>query len=63
MATARKPARRRTAKPEPEPVKCTPCGGTGEVSRAVRVGRKQRVVGQQTGMCLACFGSGEATTD
>ncbi|WP_327719394.1 hypothetical protein OG381_31350 [Streptomyces sp. NBC_00490] len=61
VATARKPVRRRTVKPEP--VKCTPCGGTGEVSRPVRVGRKGRVVGQQTGMCLACFGSGEATTD
>lgn len=62
MAAARKPTARRrtTAKPEPEPVKCAPCGGTGEVSRTVRVGRKQRVVGQQTGMCLACFGSGEA---
>ncbi|MEV7340581.1 hypothetical protein [Streptomyces sp. NPDC093544] len=54
-------ARKPTAHPAPEPVKCRPCDGTGEVSRTVRVGRKQRVVGQQAGICLACLGSGEAT--
>ncbi|MES5819095.1 hypothetical protein [Streptomyces sp. RG80] len=63
MATAKKPPTRRTAKPKPEPVKCPACHGTGEVSRAVRVGRKQRVVGEQTGMCLACFGTGEAPSN
>ncbi|OPG09416.1 hypothetical protein B1R27_06570 [Streptomyces sp. GKU 895] len=60
MATAKKPARPPTA--EPKPVKCPTCHGTGEVSRTVRVGRRQRVVGRQTGLCLACLGSGEATT-
>ncbi|MER6131494.1 hypothetical protein [Streptomyces sp. NPDC001815] len=54
---ARKSATRKVA----EPPKCDPCKGTGEVPRAVRVGRKQRFVGQQSGICLACFGSGEAT--
>ncbi|MEU7338248.1 hypothetical protein [Streptomyces sp. NPDC007074] len=48
--------------PPPAPVtpKCGPCGGTGEVPAAVRVGRKRRTVGQQAGICLACFGTGEA---
>lgn len=60
VATAKKPgARPKTT--EPQPAKCEPCDGTGEVSRTVRVGRKQRNVGQQTGICLACFGTGEAT--
>jgi DnaJ-class molecular chaperone len=54
-------ARRRTAKPKP--VECPTCKGSGEVSRTVRVGRKQRAVGQQTGLCLACLGSGHAATD
>ncbi|MBD0843268.1 hypothetical protein [Streptomyces sp. TRM68416] len=53
-ARKRKPA-------EPKP--CAPCKGTGEVARTVRVGRKRRTVGQQTGICLACFGTGEALTD
>ncbi|MGP4049661.1 hypothetical protein [Streptomyces sp. 2A115] len=52
----RKPA---AAKPAP----CGPCNGTGEVARTVRVGRKQRVVGQQSGLCLTCLGTGEAPTD
>ncbi|MGW6011445.1 hypothetical protein [Streptomyces sp. NPDC055210] len=52
---------RKTVKPSVEP--CSSCGGTGEVSRTVRVGRKQRVVGQQTGLCLNCLGSGEAPSD
>ncbi|MFG3515632.1 hypothetical protein [Streptomyces bobili] len=47
----------------PEPAKCPTCHGSGEVSRAVRVGRKRRTVGQQTGLCLNCLGSGEAPTD
>ncbi|WP_198535610.1 hypothetical protein [Streptomyces caatingaensis] len=47
----------------PEPPKCPTCKGTGEVSRTVRVGRKRRTVGQQTGLCLTCLGSGEAPTD
>ncbi|WP_330282940.1 hypothetical protein [Streptomyces sp. NBC_00588] len=50
---------RKTAKPKTTP--CEPCKGTGEVSRTVRVGRKQRAVGAQTGICLSCLGSGEAT--
>ncbi|MCW1095207.1 hypothetical protein OJ963_14830 [Streptomyces sp. RS2] len=54
--TARKTAR-------PTTVPCPPCNGTGEVSRPVRVGRKRRTVGQQTGMCLNCFGSGEIPAD
>ncbi|MET7603214.1 hypothetical protein ABZS96_11880 [Streptomyces avermitilis] len=47
--------------PAPAPPKCGPCNGTGEVARAVRVGRKRRTVGEQAGICLACFGTGEAT--
>jgi DnaJ-class molecular chaperone len=54
---------RKTTAPKPEPAQCQTCKGSGEVSRAVRVGRKQRMVGQQTGLCLACLGSGEAPTD
>ncbi|MGW0565738.1 hypothetical protein [Streptomyces tauricus] len=46
-----------------EPAKCPTCKGSGEVSRTVRVGRRQRAVGQQTGICLSCLGSGEASTD
>ncbi|MEV4035445.1 hypothetical protein [Streptomyces umbrinus] len=52
---------RKTAKPSAKP--CSPCGGTGEVSRTVRVGRKQRPVGQQTGLCLNCLGAGELPAD
>ncbi|MFJ3667747.1 hypothetical protein ACIPSE_14970 [Streptomyces sp. NPDC090106] len=44
-----------------DPAKCPACKGTGEVSRTVRVGRKRRAAGEQTGLCLACLGSGEAT--
>ena len=58
MATRKTTSRRKA--PAPEPAKCGPCNGTGEVARTVRIGRKQRVVGQQTGICLACLGSGEA---
>ncbi|MDH6452888.1 MULTISPECIES: hypothetical protein [unclassified Streptomyces] len=65
MTAAKKPTtrRRKTAAPKPEPAPCRTCKGSGEVSRTVRVGRKQRPVGQQTGLCLACLGSGEAPTD
>ncbi|MFJ5175185.1 hypothetical protein ACIP68_15235 [Streptomyces griseoviridis] len=48
---------RKTKKPQNKP--CEPCKGTGEVSRTVRVGRKRRSAGQQTGICLNCLGSGE----
>jgi DnaJ-class molecular chaperone len=54
-------APRKTAKSRAIP--CLPCNGTGEVSRPVRVGRKRRTVGQQTGMCLNCFGAGEIPAD
>ncbi|MCQ4214173.1 hypothetical protein [Streptomyces longispororuber] len=53
-----------TRKPQtaaPAPAKCPVCKGSGEVSVTVRVGRKRRTVGAQTGMCLTCLGSGEAT--
>ncbi|MDH6450179.1 MULTISPECIES: hypothetical protein [unclassified Streptomyces] len=65
MRAAKKPvARRRTTTAvKPEPAPCRTCKGSGEVSPMVRVGRKQRPVGQQTGLCLACLGSGEAATD
>ncbi|MFF7130794.1 hypothetical protein ACFZBZ_00470 [Streptomyces sp. NPDC008196] len=63
-AAKKPPARRRkTTAAKPEPAPCRTCKGSGEVSRTVRVGRKQRPVGQQTGLCLACLGSGEAPTD
>ncbi|MEW1828582.1 hypothetical protein [Streptomyces sp. NPDC088196] len=54
-------APRKTAKPKVKP--CSPCKGTGEVSRTVLVGRKRRAVGQQTGICLGCLGAGEITAD
>ncbi|WP_371670376.1 hypothetical protein OG985_23760 [Streptomyces sp. NBC_00289] len=54
-------AKKRTPRPAPVPAKCGPCQGTGEVARTVHVGRKRRVVGEQSGICLACFGTGEAT--
>ncbi|MFF8353561.1 hypothetical protein ACF063_08915 [Streptomyces chartreusis] len=60
VPAARKPTARRKATVA-QPVKCKPCKGTGEVSRTVHVGRKRRPAGQQTGICLACLGSGEAT--
>ncbi|WP_095936651.1 hypothetical protein [Streptomyces sp. Tue6028] len=56
---ARKP--RKATVPVPAAKQCGPCNGTGEVARTVRVGRTKRPVGQQTGICLACFGTGEAT--
>ncbi|WP_187145375.1 hypothetical protein [Streptomyces sp. So13.3] len=51
-------ARKAAAKAAP---KCHVCKGTGEVGVAVKVGRKQRITDdQQVGMCLTCFGSGQA---
>jgi DnaJ-class molecular chaperone len=50
----------RPAKPAPVPEPCEVCEGTGTVAVTVRVGRRHRVVGQQDGMCLTCFGSGTA---
>ncbi|RSN91146.1 hypothetical protein DMH26_27120 [Streptomyces sp. WAC 05379] len=58
---AKKP--RKAPAPVLEPAACPACKGTGEVSRTVHVGRKRRPAGQQTGICLACLGSGEVTTD
>ncbi|MCX5559054.1 hypothetical protein [Streptomyces sp. NBC_00038] len=58
MATRKTTTPRKTA--APVPAKCEPCKGTGEVAQTVRVGRKRRSVGQQAGICLACFGTGEA---
>ncbi|MGW1022856.1 hypothetical protein ACWD4J_03930 [Streptomyces sp. NPDC002577] len=57
MAARKSTARKRPAK------KCPICKGTGDVAISVRVGRKHRVVGQQNGLCLACFGTGDAPTD
>ncbi|MCX5279118.1 hypothetical protein [Streptomyces sp. NBC_00198] len=53
--------KKRTPRPAPARSKCGPCKGTGEVARPVHVGRKRRPVGEQAGICLACFGTGEAT--
>jgi hypothetical protein len=58
-------ARKTTARKVPEaavPARCEVCKGTGQVAVNVRVGRRHRLVGQQEGMCLSCFGSGEAPT-
>ncbi|WP_406344531.1 hypothetical protein [Streptomyces sp. NBC_00648] len=54
-------ARKVTAR-TPKPKPCRVCKGTGEVAISVRVGRKRRVVGQQNGYCLNCFGTGDAPT-
>ncbi|MFD6993520.1 hypothetical protein [Streptomyces sp. NPDC059943] len=51
----------RTKKTAPvEPPPCEPCKGSGQVAITVRVGRKRRPVGQQDGICLTCFGTGQA---
>lgn len=42
-----------------KPTACRTCKGSGEVASTIRVGRRHRTVGQQTGFCLTCFGSGE----
>ncbi|WP_329457894.1 hypothetical protein [Streptomyces sp. NBC_01497] len=55
---ARKTTTRSAAKVPAEPSACTSCKGSGQVARTVRVGRRQRVVGQQEGLCLTCLGSG-----
>ncbi|WP_425831518.1 hypothetical protein [Streptomyces fractus] len=58
MAAARR--KKPTAAPV-EPVKCSVCKGSGEVSVSVRVGRKrQSTEDRQTGLCLTCLGSGDA---
>ncbi|MER5179848.1 hypothetical protein ABT009_16000 [Streptomyces sp. NPDC002896] len=57
MATRKTTARKRPSKT------CPICKGTGEVAVSVRIGRKRRVVGQQNGLCLTCFGTGLAPTD
>ncbi|MFD8571415.1 hypothetical protein [Streptomyces sp. NPDC059639] len=57
MASVKKPA------PAPQSTECPTCKGSGEVARTVRVGRKHRVVGQQSGLCLTCLGSGEAPAE
>lgn len=43
------------------PAPCGTCGGSGEVSKTVRVGRRHRNVGEQAGLCLACMGTGIAS--
>ncbi|WP_372350199.1 hypothetical protein [Streptomyces sp. KL116D] len=57
------PTKKRTVRPAPAAKKCGTCKGSGEIFIPVRVGgRKQRTTDdQQTGLCLACLGSGEAT--
>lgn len=55
-------AARKIAATKPAPaelIPCKACKGTGEVSRTVYVGRKRRPAGEQTGMCLSCYGAGE----
>ncbi|MEV8422853.1 hypothetical protein [Streptomyces niveus] len=49
---------RKAAPPKPPP--CEPCKGSGQVAVTVFVGRRRRPVGQQDGICLTCFGTGEA---
>lgn len=55
-----RPATTTTAPAEPAPSPCAACKGTGTVAVTVRVGRRHHVVGSQDGMCLGCFGTGEA---
>ncbi|MFE2327329.1 hypothetical protein ACFXD5_25985 [Streptomyces sp. NPDC059385] len=58
MATARKTtARKPTAK------KCPDCDGEGETTETVQVGSRKRrdTADRQAALCLACFGSGEAS--
>ncbi|MGW4661179.1 hypothetical protein ACWEP2_43985 [Streptomyces sp. NPDC004279] len=49
-------ATRKNAKPKT--VACPVCRGTGDVPRTVHVGRKRQAVGQQSGFCLNCLGTG-----
>lgn len=62
MTTNKATARRPPKDPAPAPAapSCSVCDGTGEVSRAVRVGRRRRAAGEQTGWCLTCLGTGTA---
>ncbi|MBI0296908.1 hypothetical protein JBE04_21180 [Streptomyces sp. PRKS01-29] len=54
---------RRTTKKTTAPAPCPTCGGTGEITTEVRVGRGRRKTGHhQTGLCPDCFGSGLAST-
>ncbi|MFJ9903884.1 hypothetical protein ACIRVK_13430 [Streptomyces sp. NPDC101152] len=65
MTAARKPStRRKTAPAKPQPAKCPDCDGNGEITEVVRVGaRKGRATDdRQAGLCLTCWGSGEAPT-
>ncbi|WP_046506420.1 hypothetical protein [Streptomyces odonnellii] len=61
--TTRRTATKTTPAPPVEPDKCATCKGSGLVAVTVRVGRRHRNVGQQEGFCLACFGSGDASSD
>lgn len=64
MTAAKKTApRRKTVPAKPEPVKCPDCDGHGEITEAVKVGtRKGRLTDDhQTGLCLTCLGTGQAT--
>ncbi|EGG49610.1 hypothetical protein SGM_0685 [Streptomyces griseoaurantiacus M045] len=55
---------RKTAKTVPAvPEPCPVCKGTGDVPRTVHVGRKRRPVGEQSGICLHCLGTGEAAAE
>ncbi|WP_225077060.1 hypothetical protein [Streptomyces sp. CoT10] len=54
-------ATRKNAKPKP--ASCPDCKGRGEVPTTVLVGRKRRAVGKQSGICLNCLGTGEASAD
>lgn len=58
VPAAKKPAARRA----PRPKKCPDCKGIGEITEAVKVGaRKGRATDdRQTGLCLTCWGKGEA---
>lgn len=56
--TAARPSKTSAPEAEPVPEECPACKGAGTVAVTVRVGRRHRVVGEQDGMCLACFGSG-----
>ncbi|MFF4710414.1 hypothetical protein ACFY2V_03265 [Streptomyces eurythermus] len=53
----------KTSTPPPAPAPCPACKGSGEISRPVQVGRKRRMVGRQTGICLDCLGAGELLAD
>jgi hypothetical protein len=52
---------RKKTKVTPSP--CPVCKGSGDVPRTVHVGRKRRPVGEQSGICLHCLGTGEAPAE